>query len=1773
MTLFSGFGTSAFADDPVAYTGQTDVGSYTISTAAQLAELAKQVNLGQTYAGSTFTLTADIDLDETNGSWTGGAEWTPIAVYTVLEGSPAAIVETNNSFAGTFDGAGHYIKNITINKLTGGAFEGYSLFGKVGVGGTVKNLGVTGEVGSYRCAAGIAGYNYGTISHCFSQVSVAANGGGGLRGSGGIVGHNEGLVEYCINAGSVHNDYRRAGGIAGYNYGSTASIDHCFSVGAVSSASEGYSGAIAATNGENAETAGSITDCYYLQGSSAAAVGFDNKAAGSDTLAFNANAMILDGSGDPSTSSLKSVLNDPVADAFIDAAAGSYPVLSWQTGYTWDTFTISIAAATGGTFTAKVNGNEITGAANKLVAGTEIVLEASIPNAGYLFTGFTAKSGEDTSNLGGLSKSVPYTINYTVSGNVELGASYISTATQALTVSEQTGLHGKPTVHASKTWQELLDASTAHPAGYGYMYAKGTAGWNMVAATKYVTVSTLLSGLTLDNADSIIVSAGDGIPKVIPTWGQLNGDLYFFPNAVNSTAGGNVEGKTTVPAAIAIDWASGAVNTANADIDTAGEALTAIAAKAYNSTSLRFVYGSLESDYTNASGPTVTGNRLWSGVTNISLAKTPAKYSGGSIIEAPLADTANNNREPYYTYGAVYDSENQEVSISASGLVPFTKDADGLDDWVGIGIPVPEGTVYTDIWTGSNESVFANAGKTDKDFTAGETDYIAVYWDYKAADPVEYIQFSFDGGATVYEIAVDTSGITANAVEFCGVGLSLEMMQTYPSTAVYSCSKKGSIYTYTVTGITISDILKHYASDIKPAALKFGASTTVYDCPYIGTESEETPEYKGYGWSQSMLIWSQKDNTGAEQISSGIKSAVNGGTGNMWQNDLVKVTKEADAALVIKSEDGIFADRYVSLAQLKEHPTVGTDWTKVTKKGTTPYETITGAAINDILTTFTPYGNHASILYFSTDKLNDDSSPFMSTTYSGVTDGLDTDFNQGMVTWSENVTDDALENKLYSALNGGSGMYWFSGISSMNVTLKNLVTFSVTPANAGVEVKNASGAAVSAVAPNAYVLPDGGYTYTVSASGYENATGSFTVAADNQTITKALTVTPGGGGGVEATYNITGYSGANGTVTSSAASAMAGQTITLTVTPNSGYVLTGLTLSNGTLKESLSSTATKYTFTMPSANVTVTAVFEEVELTVYVQKGAKGTPTVGALFSRSQLEDLATTNASPTTGYIYYKNDNWDAVVATKYVTLDSLLSDAGISFGSGDSIAATASDDFNDTVSYKNMQQYKYYFDPNNNGAQSVAPYIIALEHRSGTLSGSSLSSIASGSKVTNLRSCYGCSEEQYTKKEAFGRRLVSSATSLTIIQSAVVDKNTKDGVSPETVKETKFDVKVNVTNNMASASVSSDEFTKMLDNITSEGGKSILEINAVSGKETTKSEVSLAANVMNQLSTNVNADGLKITTDQGSIQMDQATLQGIASQGKNAAVTILVEKPEKTALTAEQQALVGNKPVYSFSITAGDQKITNFSGSVAVSLPYKLSDGEDPSNVTIYHLSSDGKVEKFKAVYNKDTGTVSFATGHFSVFLASNEATAAYDDVLITNWFYDSANYAVKNGLMVGTSATKFSPDQNTTRAMLVTVLWRLSGEPETTLKESPFTDVKDKNSWYYNAVLWAYEKDIAKGLSESIFAPSKTLSRQELVTMLHRYSGINNVKITTGDKADTGHFTDWSGISVWAVEGFEWAYSSGIVTGMTDNTISPDTNATRAQIASILMRYKNL
>ena len=155
-----------------------------------------------------------------------------------------------------------------------------------------------------------------------------------------------------------------------------------------------------------------------------------------------------------------------------------------------------------------------------------------------------------------------------------------------------------------------------------------------------------------------------------------------------------------------------------------------------------------------------------------------------------------------------------------------------------------------------------------------------------------------------------------------------------------------------------------------------------------------------------------------------------------------------------------------------------------------------------------------------------------------------------------------------------------------------------------------------------------------------------------------------------------------------------------------------------------------------------------------------------------------------------------------------------------------------------------------------------------------------------------------------------------------------------------------------------------------------------------------------------------------------------------------------------------------------------------------------------------------------------------------------------------------------MKGTSDTTFSPNLALSRAMLVTMLYRLESEPEVSADAS-FSDVSG-DAYYAKAVAWAKEEGIVNGVTTTTFAPNDDVSRQELATILYRYAQMKGYDTTLSDGDGLDAFVDQSDISAYAQEALAWAVDKTIVGGIGDSTLAPADGATRAQAAAMLVRF---
>ena len=177
-------------------------------------------------------------------------------------------------------------------------------------------------------------------------------------------------------------------------------------------------------------------------------------------------------------------------------------------------------------------------------------------------------------------------------------------------------------------------------------------------------------------------------------------------------------------------------------------------------------------------------------------------------------------------------------------------------------------------------------------------------------------------------------------------------------------------------------------------------------------------------------------------------------------------------------------------------------------------------------------------------------------------------------------------------------------------------------------------------------------------------------------------------------------------------------------------------------------------------------------------------------------------------------------------------------------------------------------------------------------------------------------------------------------------------------------------------------------------------------------------------------------------------------------------------------------------------------------------------------------------------------------------------FRDLTPTAWYHDGIHWALDENVMQGVSQSEFQPNGATTRAMIVTMLWRMEGEPPAV--SAGFTDVTP-GSWYEPAVNWAAAGQLVAGYGDNTFGPSDPVTREQLVTILYRFAQFKGLELNVDE--NILDYDDALDISSWAVEPFRWAVQEGVISGVGDNKLSPKTNASRSQVATMLMRFSDL
>lgn len=343
----------------------------------------------------------------------------------------------------------------------------------------------------------------------------------------------------------------------------------------------------------------------------------------------------------------------------------------------------------------------------------------------------------------------------------------------------------------------------------------------------------------------------------------------------------------------------------------------------------------------------------------------------------------------------------------------------------------------------------------------------------------------------------------------------------------------------------------------------------------------------------------------------------------------------------------------------------------------------------------------------------------------------------------------------------------------------------------------------------------------------------------------------------------------------------------------------------------------------------------------------------------------------------------------------------------------------------------------------------------------------------------------------------------------------------------------------------------------------------------------VVLSTKTLKQIAENGD-NALALQMETGTLTFNAGAVDTLATSKKES-VTFYVDEVAASELTSEQQKTLKELVVLKIEdvyILAGTTRISEFGGEATVRVPCALKDDQDERGIAAWYLAEDGSKTKIPCSY--ENGFVVFTVPHFSNYVVAYDASrvqtktdcpkdstcpmSVFADLNLTSWYHDSIHFCLENGMMNGVSSDKLDPHGTTSRAMIVTILYRLEGEPSVSA-ENPFNDAAD-GKWYTNAVIWAAENGIVDGYRDGTFGPMDSITREQLASILYRYAQSKGRGFTDAWMFQLD-YPDASEVSRWADEAMHWCVMQSIINGK-DGKLVPRGDATRTEAATMLMRY---
>ncbi|BBI35491.1 hypothetical protein KCTCHS21_48900 [Cohnella abietis] len=346
--------------------------------------------------------------------------------------------------------------------------------------------------------------------------------------------------------------------------------------------------------------------------------------------------------------------------------------------------------------------------------------------------------------------------------------------------------------------------------------------------------------------------------------------------------------------------------------------------------------------------------------------------------------------------------------------------------------------------------------------------------------------------------------------------------------------------------------------------------------------------------------------------------------------------------------------------------------------------------------------------------------------------------------------------------------------------------------------------------------------------------------------------------------------------------------------------------------------------------------------------------------------------------------------------------------------------------------------------------------------------------------------------------------------------------------------------------------------------GQKIVVEIKVEANTDGKNIAIEIPREALRQMMETTKAD-LKVATSFATILFNPNAVASINNSSSVENIIISIRKVDKSSLSENIQAKVGDRPVYDFLIKMGSTEVSEFgnNNNILIDIPYAPKAGEKNNAIVVYYIDNIGALKTIRSKYDPATGNVTFNASHFSEYVVGyNEMI--FSDVAVNSWYSEAIDFISARGIVNGVGDRKFVPDNNITRADFLIMVMNSYGIKLDTSVTDNFSDAGSK--YYSNYLGTAKYLGLVSGLADNKYEPEALISRQDMVVILHRVlDNLSELPMNTSGKA-MGSFKDANDVAGYAKAPMKLFTEAGILTGFGIN-LFPKATATRAQAAQVL------